>query len=310
MAERGRAPGRTQGYAGTWPPRETARAGGIAPSGLSAWPSFAAKLREWIRAEAGAGRLLPWVPVAFGTGIAFYFAADHEPVASVTALAAIGLCIAAFLLRRQKIFPLAVMLAAVAAGFAAATWKTVRVAHGVLARPMYSVSLSGFVETRDIRERTDRFVLRVAHIESPRGQIKLERVRLSVRKGTAPAVGSFVELKARLQPPLAPLRPGSYDFGRDMYFSGIGASGFVMGAIKAVDPPVSGGLSLRYAALMQGLRDAIDGRIRNVLSGDQRAIATALLSSFPGWGTCSRFPDITWRWSRAWYSSPSARCWR
>jgi len=39
-------------------------------------------------------------------------------------------------------------------------------------------------------------------MESPRGQIKLERVRLSVRKGTAPAVGSFVELKARLQPPL------------------------------------------------------------------------------------------------------------
>jgi competence protein ComEC len=26
-------------------------------------------------------------------------------------------------------------------------------------------------------------------------------VRLSVRKGTAPDVGSFVELKARLQPP-------------------------------------------------------------------------------------------------------------
>ena len=67
---------------------------------------------------------------------------------------------------------------------------------------MYSVSLSGFVQTRDIRERTDRFVLRVAHMESPRSQIKLERVRLSVRKGTAPAVGSFVELKARLQPPL------------------------------------------------------------------------------------------------------------
>ena len=53
------------------------------------------------------------------------------------------------------------MIAAVAAGFAIATWKTARIAHGVLARPMYSVSLSGFVETRDIRERTDRFVLRV-----------------------------------------------------------------------------------------------------------------------------------------------------
>ena len=83
----------------------------------------------------------------------------------------IGFCAAAFLLRRQKVFPIAVMIAAVAAGFAIATWKTARVAHGVLARPMYSVALTGFVETRDIRERTDRFVLRVATMESPRGQI-------------------------------------------------------------------------------------------------------------------------------------------
>src|SRR5450432_230628 len=278
MAERGGSPGRTRGFAGTWPPREAARAGGFSPSGLTAWPSFAAKLHEWIAAEAGAGRLLPWVPIAFGGGIAFYFTADREPVLSVTAVTAAALSLAALLLRRQKLFPIAVMIAAMAAGFATATWKTARIAHGVLARPMYSVSLSGFVETRDIRERTDRFVLRVAQMESPRGQIRLERVRLSVRKGTAPAVGSFVELKARLQPPLAPLRPGSYDFGRDMYFQGIGASGFAMGAIKTLEPPVSGGLSLRYAAFMQGLRDAIDGRIRTALDGDRRAIATALLT--------------------------------
>ena len=103
-------------------------------------------------------------------------------------------------------------------------------------------------------------------------------MRLSVRKGTAPEVGSFVELKARLQPPLAPLRPGSYDFSRDLYFQAIGASGFAMGAIKTVEPPVSGGLALRYAAFMQGLRDAVDARIRTTLEGDKRAIATALLT--------------------------------
>ncbi len=153
-----------------------------------------------------------------------------------------------------------------------------RIAHGVLARPMYAVSVSGFVEARDVRERTDRFVLRVTQMDAARSSIKLERVRLSVRKGTAPAVGSFVELKARLQPPLAPLRPGSYDFGRDMFFQGIGASGFVTGAIKTVEPRVAGGLSLRYAAFMQGLRDAIDARIRTTLDGDKRAIATALLT--------------------------------
>jgi competence protein ComEC len=35
---------------------------------------------------------------------------------------------------------------------------------------------------------------------------------------------------------------------------------------------------LRYAAFMQGLRDAIDARIRTTLEGDKRAIATALLT--------------------------------
>ena len=279
-------PGGRRGYAGTWPPRApAAQAGGYAPSDFRAWWSLVGTLRGWVRAEAGAGRLLPWVPVAFGTGIAFYFAADHEPVLPVAATVAIALCAAALLLRRHKVLPVAVMLAAVAAGFAIATWKTARVAHDVLARPIYSASLTGFVETRDIRERTDRFVLRVVSMESARGaeRIRLERVRLSVKKGTAPAVGSFVELKARLLPPMSPGRPGSYDFGRDMYFQRIGASGFVMGSIKAVDPPDSGGIALRYSAFMQGLRDAIDARIGNVLEGDKRAIATAPAAQLPYW---------------------------
>jgi competence protein ComEC len=278
MAVRDEPPRRTQGIVGTWPSGGAAQAGGYTAAGFDAWSSLGAKLRTWAQAEAGAGRLLPWVPVAFGAGIALYFAADHEPVLWVAAVAAIGLCIVAFLLRRHRLFAAAVMIAAVAAGFATATSRTARIGHTVLARPLYSVSLSGFVETRDIRERTDRFVLRVATMESPRHQAKLERVRLSVRKGTAPDVGSFVELKARLQPPLAPLRPGSYDFSRDLFFQGIGASGFVMGAIKTIEPPESGGLALRYAAFMQDLRDAIDARIRTRLDGDERSIATALLT--------------------------------
>ena len=271
--------GRTAGaIAGLWPPRGAAQAGGFAPSGAGLWAPLAETLRAWARAEAGAGRLLPWVPVAFGAGIALYFSVDREPVLPIAAITAIGLCVAAFLARRNGFFPALVMIAAVAAGFATATWKTARIAHGVLARPIYSVSLSGFVETRDIRDRTDRFVLRVTRMESPREQIKLERVRLSVKKGTAPDVGSFVDLKARLLPPLAPLRPGAYDFSRDLFFQGIGASGFAMGAIKTVPPPDSGGLALRYSAFMQGLRDAIDARIRARLDGDERSIATALLT--------------------------------
>jgi len=99
-------------------------------------------------------------------------------VASVAGATAVVFCAAAFLARRSRIFPFAVMLAALVAGFATATLKTARVAHGVLARPMFSVTVKGFVETRDERERTDRFVLRVEEMESARGTQKLERVRL------------------------------------------------------------------------------------------------------------------------------------
>ena len=277
MAERGRTPGRVQGIAETWPPRGGVQAGGLA-SGSGIWPGIFDKLREWVRAEAGAGRMLPWVPVAFGTGIAFYFSADHEPVLAVAVVTAAILAVVAFLFRRSRFFAMAVMIASVGAGFATATLRTAYVGHAVLAKPAYSVSLSGFVEARDIRERTDRFVLRVAQMDGPRLQTKIDRVRLSVRKGAAPDVGSFVEMKARLQPPLSPLRPGSYDFSRDLFFQGIGASGFVTGSIKVGEPPVAGGLSLRYAAFMQELRDAIDARIRTTLDGDKRAIATALLT--------------------------------
>ena len=140
-------PGRLQGIAETWPPRSGVQTGGFT-AGSGIWSGLLEKLREWARAEAGPGRLLPWVPVAFGTGIAFYFAADHEPVLPVTIVTALVLGVVAFLLRRARFFPVAVMVASVAAGFATVTWRTAHVAHEVLARPAYSVSLSGFVEAR------------------------------------------------------------------------------------------------------------------------------------------------------------------
>lgn len=277
MADEGEGRARRKAKVRTWPTPGDTPAAAIFPERLSLSP-LVARLQDWLRAEAGDGRLLPWVPIAFGIGIALYFSADREPVAWVTAVVAAGLFGAAFLLRHSKAFAVVLMLATMAGGFSVAAVRTAWVAHPVLAHPIYSASLQGFVETHEERERTDRFVLRVTELTAARNAVALTRVRLSVRKGTAPPVGSYVALKARLLPPLSPLRPGSYDFGRDLYFQGIGASGFAMGAIRTLDPPASGGWKLRYAAVMQGMRDAIDARIRTALEGDNRAIATALLT--------------------------------
>jgi competence protein ComEC len=136
----------------------------------------------------------------------------------------------------------------------------------------------GWVEARETRERTDRIVVRVDRIEGRRLEDAPQRVRLSLRKGTAPNVGAFVELNARLNPPLAPLKPGSYDFARDLYFQGIGAAGFVSGEIKTKEPKARPAVWVRYAAFMQGMRDVIDRHIRAVLPGDKGAIASALIT--------------------------------
>ena len=168
--------------------------------------------------------------------------------------------------------------AAASAGFLTATAKRAIIAHPVLQAAAWNVDIAGFVEAREERERSDRIVVRVHRISGTRLDQPPERVRVSVRKGTAPPVASFVEFKARLSPPLEPLRPGGYDFARNLYFQGIGASGFVLGRIRTVEPPLLPGLKLRAAAAIDAMRDALDRRIRSVLTGDRGAIASALIT--------------------------------
>ena len=268
--------GRAQGRAGTWPQPGAALPWAPRIPDISRW---LARLAPWVVAEVAPGRLMPWLPVAFGAGIVFYFSAEREPAWWAPVGLALGLAAATIVARRRPVaFPVMLACAAVAAGFATATLRTFWLAHPVLHAPAYNVSLSGFVETREEREKTDRIVVRVRTIEAQRLPDKPERVRLSVKKGTAPPVGSYVSLKARLNPPLQPLRPGGYDFARDLYFHGIGASGFVTGAVKLEPPPDAPGARLRFASMVEGIRDAIDARIRATIKGDAGAIASALLT--------------------------------
>jgi competence protein ComEC len=222
----------------------------------------------------------PWLAVSYGFGIVVYFTADREPGWWAAVMLALAAIVVAILARRRVIgFPLALGFAASAAGFATATLRTEIVAHPVLHYSASSVTMSGFVEIREERERSDRITVRVHHIESSRRLSEQpDRVRLAVRKNTAPAVGSFIELKAHLSPPLAPLRPGGYDFARDMYFQSIGASGYALGQIKVTPPPVRAAFWLHYAALIDSIREAIDKRIRAVIPGDEGSIASALIT--------------------------------
>ncbi len=274
MAQRGRA----QGRVGTWPGTV-----GIATPWLRPFPGLAGpmagRLREWAALELAPGRLMPWLPVGFGVGVVIYFAADQEPVWWVAAVLAVLAATAAHRLRASPIgFPVAIGCVAVTAGFAVAALKSRLIDHTILLAPAYSASVSGFVEAREERERSDRIVVRVATLEGARVSSRPERVRLTVRKGTAPAVGAFISLKARLDPPASPYRPGGYDLARDLYFQKIGATGLALGRIDVQPPPVAPGLRLTFATAVEAIRDGIDSRIRAAVKGDAGSIASALIT--------------------------------
>src|SRR3954451_19277949 len=50
--------------------------------------SGAERLRAWALADTAAGRLMPWLAVAFGCGILLYFTAEQEPKLWAVALLA------------------------------------------------------------------------------------------------------------------------------------------------------------------------------------------------------------------------------
>src|SRR6185437_6752140 len=129
------------------------RAGIMLPQGL-------ADRAAWL------GRLVSQWALAFGFGIVGYFTADREPAWWAALALAVVAVVAAIRVRHRPIgFPLALGFAAMAAGFTTATLRTQRVAHPVLQYAVSTVMLSGFVEVREERERSDRIVVRVRTIE-------------------------------------------------------------------------------------------------------------------------------------------------
>src|SRR5437016_11793720 len=126
-----------------------------------AWPvrgvEFLPGAREviwrWLVAEVAPGRLMPWLPIAFGFGIVLYFTADREPAVWAALALAAACAIVAFLARARPVaFPILLAIAAAAAGFAVVTVRAAQIAHPILQHTAWNIALSGFVEVQEERE--------------------------------------------------------------------------------------------------------------------------------------------------------------
>jgi competence protein ComEC len=235
------------------------------------------RLAGWLALEIERGKAFLFLPVAFGAGILLYFAAPDEPTLWAPAIAFAALALLAWRVREHHwVFLGTIGLAAMAAGFGTAALRTHLLAHPVLGAETAFVRITAWVEAVERRENGDRLTLAPISAE-PALALLPSRIRVTSRTATGAKVGQAVIFAGRLRPPADPAAPGLFDFGRDAYFAGIGATGFAVGRVtpaEAGDAP----FGVRARASLDRIRSAISERIRSAIPGHAGAIADALVS--------------------------------
>ena len=225
-------------------------------------------------------RVFLWVPVLFGAGSGLYLTLPVEPIGWVAPVAAGLFAVAALLMRRHTAPALGLAaLALLAAGVAAADWRSERVSAPVLADPTGPVDVSGRVVWVGAGDGAQRYLLDQVRIERLAPAETPARVRLSVRRSDDDGLaspGTWLSALASLRPPPAPAEPGAWDFARQAWFQQIGAVGFVYGVPKPMAAPSGeGGGPL---SLLSQVRHWVSTRILAHTSPSAGPFATALLT--------------------------------
>lgn len=233
--------------------------------------------------QTARGMLFPWIAVLVGCGVGSWFSVIVEPGAGSYSLAGLILLSGAALALRGPDLtrPLAVALAALAAGWLAAGIR----AHSVAA-PMLDFRYYGPVEGRIVgidrsqsdalRLTLDRVVLR--EVSPDRTPV---RVRVSLQGDNpwlAPSPGQTVILTASLAAPEGPVEPGAFDFRRMAFFDQLGAVGYTRTPVLLLEEPEDGALPIDRLRrfLTAGMLAHMDGQPgafgAGAMTGDRSAI--------------------------------------
>ncbi|HBT43893.1 MAG TPA: metal-binding protein, partial [Rhodospirillaceae bacterium] len=210
-----------------------------------------------------------------------YFQMPEEPIWFAGPLVLAGTILASVLLRRSGGAPflIAMVLAFVALGFAAASLRTHSLDGRLLTQETPTTVIEGRIVEFEPYHQGSRVILdrvRVAALSQPATP---ERVRVRLR-GHQPALkaGDWVRLRGRLSAPSPPLMPGGFDFQRHAYFTGIGAVGFSMGAARVLEGPPPGPFDWRVH--LSNLRVRLAMRVTDAVPGDAGAVAAALITGY------------------------------
>ena len=227
-------------------------------------------------------RLWPvWLAVAFGTGVACYFALPIEPPIWVGIVALAVVVPACWLLRgRDALLAAGILLAAVAAGFLAGQIRTAQFDGRMLPAPIERALFVGVIDQIELQPAGQRVTLREVDIKDLPREATPARIRVkTVVAQPELRIGQKVGGVATLSAPAGPAEPGAFNFRRQAFFDDLGATGFGYGRLKILKEPEDtrfGGVAFAIADRIHATRAAIAQRIRSQLPEATGAIAIAL----------------------------------
>lgn len=232
-----------------------------------------------IEASLTMGHGVAWLGFALGAGLVVYFTLPYEPhLWALLSLAGV-LALLSWTARHGAGLYAGLMTLALVLGLALGAGKA-RLADA----PQLLAETTGMVSGRIVRleqraPNRARLTLNDVAMERQATTQTPRRVRLTVIAAPGDlAPGDRIEVLARLGTPPEPVMPGARNMRRELYFAGIGATGFSYGRPDVVTQPSASTPLWQMAADRVGtVRLSLAQRFRAQLSADTGILASALL---------------------------------
>jgi competence protein ComEC len=217
-----------------------------------------------------------WLPVLLGVGISIYFSLPFEP-STFWGYTGLLFFIITLVFARLKVVRLLLLgLGFIALGFSASQYRTHSLNTQMLHYPLKPVLLEGVVsqvehkptKAGDFYQRLILTDLKAQTPESLPGKVRL------TLKGKKERLwpGQIIRIRAKLTPISEPTLPRGFDFRRQAYFNGIGATGFALSSPEII------GETRTWGLVLERRREEITAYFLDHLPPPKGAIAAALIT--------------------------------
>lgn len=217
-----------------------------------------------------------WIPVFFAMGISFYFSLSFEP-SFWWGWGGVGFFIFSLSIARLKVWWLTLFtLSLITLGFSIALLRTHYLKTEMLHYALPTLLVEGEVsqvelKTTKLGSMYQRLIL--VGLKAPTAEKLPQKIRLSL-KGKKERLwpGQRIRILAKLGPIGDPSVPGGFDYRRQAYFTGIGATGFALSSPEILSSSSS------FVAEFEKKREKITAFFIHRMTPPLGSIAAALIT--------------------------------